>query len=234
MWRSALSTSLRSVYVKGCCKLSTPCKVGNAQDQCNLRRPFKPSGTAPSSSQRHSRQDRHFATCAQVELLSGRAGLFRSYPGRCRCMRSTTGTQQSTAQSSNSSSKSLTYTAYEGNSWQITFDQSGQGMPHTALACMLGFVQGDLTTTCSLAGVTVLVDPWLEGDLVFANQTWLYRGKKGALKDVDLDLDQIGSQADVILLSQVTQSCLTCCVYCNHSCCIMRSTSKYFCSHVNC
>ena len=52
-------------------------------------------------------------------------------------------------------------------------------------------------------GVTLLVDPWLEGDLVFANQTWLYRGSKGALNDVKLDLDAIGSQADVILLSQV-------------------------------
>ena len=54
-----------------------------------------------------------------------------------------------------------------------------------------------------LTGVTVLVDPWLEGDLIFAHQTWLYRGSKGALNDVKLDLDAIGSQADVILLSQV-------------------------------
>ena len=38
---------------------------------------------------------------------------------------------------------------------------------------------------------------------MFANQTWLYRGSKGALNDVKLDLDAIGSQADVILLSQV-------------------------------
>lgn len=60
-------------------------------------------------------------------------------------------------------------------------------------------------------GVTVLVDPWLEGDLVFASQTWLYRGSKGALKDVKLDLDQIGSQADVILLSQVALYCTHCC-----------------------
>lgn len=60
----------------------------------------------------------------------------------------------------------------------------------------------------TLTGVTVLVDPWLEGDLVFANQTWLYRGSKGALNDVELDLDQIGSQADVILLSQVGFSIL--------------------------
>ena len=51
--------------------------------------------------------------------------------------------------------------------------------------------------------MTVLVDPWLEGDLVFANQTWLYRGQKGALKDVKLDIDVIGAHVDVILLSQV-------------------------------
>lgn len=55
-----------------------------------------------------------------------------------------------------------------------------------------------------MTGVTVLVDPWLEGDLVFAKQTWLYRGQKGALKDVKLDVAAIGAKADVILLSQVT------------------------------
>lgn len=52
------------------------------------------------------------------------------------------------------------------------------------------------------------MDPWLEGDLVFANQTWLYRGQKGALKDVKLDLDVIGAHADVILLSQVSNLAL--------------------------
>ena len=51
--------------------------------------------------------------------------------------------------------------------------------------------------------MTILVDPWLEGDLVFAKQTWLYRGQKGALKDIKLDIDAIGTKADVILLSQV-------------------------------
>lgn len=54
-----------------------------------------------------------------------------------------------------------------------------------------------------LSGVTVLVDPWLEGDLVFAKQTWLYRGQKGALAEVQLDIDAIGAKADLILLSQV-------------------------------
>ena len=62
---------------------------------------------------------------------------------------------------------------------------------------------------CATPGVTVLVDPWLEGDLVFAKQTWLYRGQKGALKDVKLDIDAIGSKADVILLSQVEFCSLT-------------------------
>jgi len=66
------------------------------------------------------------------------------------------------------------------------------------------------TSIC--AGVTVLVDPWLEGDLVFANQTWLYRGQKGALKDVKLDIDVIGAHADVILLSQVSNFAMRCSV----------------------
>lgn len=64
-----------------------------------------------------------------------------------------------------------------------------------------------IATDAPPTGVTVLVDPWLEGDLIFANQTWLYRGSKGALNDVKLDLDQIASQSDVILLSQVRAAC---------------------------
>ena len=57
-----------------------------------------------------------------------------------------------------------------------------------------------------LAGLTVLVDPWLEGDLTFAEQAWLYTGKKGRLADVSLNLKDIEAQTDVILLSQVSSA----------------------------
>ena len=53
------------------------------------------------------------------------------------------------------------------------------------------------------AGVTILVDPWLQGDLVFGGQTWLYRGQKGRLDKAHLDIDKIMAEADVVLLSQV-------------------------------
>lgn len=43
----------------------------------------------------------------------------------------------------------ITYTSYEGNSFAVKFNTTG---------------------------VRVLVDPWLQGDLVFAEQTWLYKG----------------------------------------------------------
>ena len=56
----------------------------------------------------------------------------------------------------------------------------------------------------ALAGLTVLVDPWLEGDLTFGEQAWLYTGKKGRLADVALNLKDIEAQTDVILLSQVS------------------------------
>lgn len=113
-------------------------------------------------------------------------------------MRSAADTRQQPTQQRNPPGKSLTYTAYEGNSWQTTFHQSGQ-MQHLFSDELFACIE----TFAPITGVTVLVDPWLEGDLVFANQTWLYRGSKGALNDVKLDLDAIGSQADVILLSQV-------------------------------
>lgn len=51
------------------------------------------------------------------------------------------------------------------------------------------------------AGIRILVDPWLVDELVFFNQTWLYRGRKGALPPVDVA--QIGQETDVIIISQV-------------------------------
>lgn len=55
-------------------------------------------------------------------------------------------------------------------------------------------------------GVRVLVDPWLEGDLTFAEQDWLYRGKKrviNASKGGRVDIDQIAEETDVVVLTQV-------------------------------
>ncbi|KAK9826181.1 hypothetical protein WJX81_004928 [Elliptochloris bilobata] len=70
-------------------------------------------------------------------------------------------------------SRGFDYTQYEANSWACTFLKSG---------------------------VNVLCDPWLTGDLVFGGQTWLYRGKKTAVRD--LDVPSIGQSADLLVLSQ--------------------------------
>ena len=59
--------------------------------------------------------------------------------------------------------------------------------------------------TAVSAGVRVLCDPWLTGDLVFGGQTWLYRGKKTAVRD--LDVPAIGHSADLLVLSQVRLHC---------------------------
>eukprot|EP00884_Botryococcus_braunii_P010013 jgi/Botrbrau1/19012/Bobra.0100s0044.1 len=69
--------------------------------------------------------------------------------------------------------RGLLYTAYEGNSWAAEFCKTG---------------------------IRILVDPWLVDELVFFNQTWLYRGRKGALPPVDVA--QIGEDTDVIIISQ--------------------------------
>jgi hypothetical protein len=53
----------------------------------------------------------------------------------------------------------------------------------------------------SAAGVTVLVDPWLVGDLTFAKQSWLYSGRKVRTRDVDAPAVARGS--DVMLITQV-------------------------------
>lgn len=62
------------------------------------------------------------------------------------------------------------------------------------------------------AGVRVLCDPWLTGDLVFGGQTWLYRGKKTAVRD--LDVPAIGHSADLLVLSQARLPCTTSHVLC--------------------
>jgi hypothetical protein len=51
--------------------------------------------------------------------------------------------------------------------------------------------------------VRILVDPWLVGDLTFADQDWLYKGKKRTLRSVNVDIDQICADTDVILITQV-------------------------------
>lgn len=53
----------------------------------------------------------------------------------------------------------------------------------------------------------MLCDPWLTGDLVFGGQTWLYRGKKTAVRD--LDVPAIGHGADLLVLSQARLRCTT-------------------------
>ncbi len=152
---------------------------------------------------------RYNTTLAEINVLTLRVAWRRPSPRRSTCMRSTAGKADVMTQSNSTSSRSLSYTAYEGNSWEVTFARSGLSgsAASVPVPCFrISAMQILHTSTC--AGVTVLVDPWLEGDLVFANQTWLYRGQKGALKDVKLDLDVIGAHADVILLSQVSNLAL--------------------------
>eukprot|EP00798_Chlamydomonas_sp_ICE-L_P030459 gene30459-35469_t len=66
----------------------------------------------------------------------------------------------------------ITHISYEGNTFGLKFNNTG---------------------------VRVMVDPWLVGDLTFADQDWLYRGKKRSVK---VDLPQIAAETDVIVLSQ--------------------------------
>ena len=148
---------------------------------------------------------RYNMTLAEINVLTLLVAWRRPSPRRSICMRSAAGKADVMTQSNSTQCRSLSYTAYEGNSWEVTFDQSGLSgsAASVPVPCFrISAMQIRHASIC--AGVTVLVDPWLQGDLVFANQTWLYRGQKGALKDVKLDLDVIGAHADVILLSQVS------------------------------
>lgn len=68
----------------------------------------------------------------------------------------------------------MTYTSYEGNAWG-----------------------------CELAssGVKFLVDPWLEGDLVFGGLDFIFKGTKRVTRPETLDIDQIARETDFILLT---------------------------------
>ena len=49
----------------------------------------------------------------------------------------------------------------------------------------------------------------MEGDLTFAEQDWLYRGKKrviNASKGERVDIDQIAAETDVVVLTQVRRA----------------------------
>ena len=53
------------------------------------------------------------------------------------------------------------------------------------------------------SGVKILVDPWLEGKLVFAWQDWFFTGEKPGLKrGIEVDIDAIVRDVDFILLAQ--------------------------------
>ena len=44
------------------------------------------------------------------------------------------------------------------------------------------------------------MDPWLTGDLVFAGQTWLYRGMKTNVRNIDVP--SVGQAVDLLVISQ--------------------------------
>ena len=60
--------------------------------------------------------------------------------------------------------------------------------------------QSHLAPSLSSLGATVLMDPWLVGDLTFLDAAWLYLGRKKAFKPVDLGA--VCARTDVIILSQ--------------------------------
>ncbi|CAL8463808.1 g3342 [Coccomyxa elongata] len=71
------------------------------------------------------------------------------------------------------SGRGLQYTTYEANAWAAVFSKSG---------------------------VSILVDPWLVEELIFAGQAWLYRGKKTHIPPPDLD--KVADGVDALILSQ--------------------------------
>lgn len=98
------------------------------------------------------------------------------------------------------SSRGIDYTQYEANAWACTFLKSGTSMPGREHGMYL-LITLPRCEPAACAGVKVLCDPWLTGDLTFAGQLWLYRGKKTAVRD--LNFASLGQGVDLLVLSQV-------------------------------
>eukprot|EP00193_Tetraselmis_chui_P002009 CAMPEP_0177759372 /NCGR_PEP_ID=MMETSP0491_2-20121128/4699_1 /TAXON_ID=63592 /ORGANISM="Tetraselmis chuii, Strain PLY429" /LENGTH=337 /DNA_ID=CAMNT_0019275201 /DNA_START=280 /DNA_END=1293 /DNA_ORIENTATION=+ len=123
----------------------------------------------PSFLSRRDTRHRPSLNRRRQALWKSRSAAFPKYAARRVVGVRAAGTDTASGESSASanSGKSLTYTAYEGNSWGVQFTQTG---------------------------VRLLTDPWLVGDLTFADIDWLYKGVKrtkpqGSVSDVTLGVD---------------------------------------------
>ncbi len=68
---------------------------------------------------------RYNVTVAEINVLTLLVAWRRRSPRGSTCMRSSAGKADVMIQNNSTQSRSLSYTAYEGNSWEVTFDQSG-------------------------------------------------------------------------------------------------------------
>lgn len=105
------------------------------------------------------------------------------------------------ASSERAEGRGFEYTQYEANAWSCVLLKTGALAHLCVLFVWRAALEKYQRLSCFAAGVKVLCDPWLTGDLVFAGQTWLYRGKKTAVRD--LDVPAIGQSVDLLVLSQV-------------------------------
>lgn len=104
--------------------------------------------------------------------------------------------------------RGLTYTQHEGNSWEATFEPTGVcgwivgwRMGRGRGGQRLAPVPPPSVSSSSLSqGTTILVDPWLVGELTFGDTPWLYKGSKKALPTPDLAA--VCARAAAILISQ--------------------------------
>ena len=69
--------------------------------------------------------------------------------------------------------KQMIYTHFGANSWQLELPNSGHRSQPMRFGDSLNVVS-IVAHICSLAGLTVLVDPWLTGELTFAGQNWAF------------------------------------------------------------
>ena len=96
----------------------------------------------------------------------------------------------------------LTYTSFEGNSFSLKFEKTGEGIRLHLTPPPYFPPPPCLPASPRPPGVNVLVDPWLVDTLTFGGAEAVYCGRKRVALPEAVDVERLAAEADFVLLTQ--------------------------------